>query len=142
MNPIFRWIASAAFGRPSALETPRWQRLVVMILGLCIAGMLASGMAGEPVLDVWVRGSMLLWLLSYLLTDASALRALLWKPHSIPASSPKGRPWMWALALAILSTSLIMLVISDPARGALLQFMLSTGGVCWLGGWFLSWVRL
>ncbi len=50
--------------------------------------------------------------------------------------------WTWALALAILSTSLIMLIISDPARGALMQFMLSTAGVCWLGGWLLSWVRL
>jgi hypothetical protein len=135
-------IASAASGRPSALGTPRWRRLMVLILGLCIAGMLVSGMAGEPVLDVWVRAGMLLWLLSYLLTDASALRALLRKAHSIPTSPPNGRPWIWALALVILAASLIMLIISDPARGALMQFMLSTAGVCWLGGWFLSWVRL
>jgi hypothetical protein len=135
-------IASAAPGRASALGKPWWRRLMVLILGLCIATMLASGMAGEPILDVWVRGSMLLWLSSYLLTDASALRELLQPPRVISASFPNDRPWIRVLALAILSASLIMLIITDPARGALMQFISSTAGVCWLGGWFLSWVWL
>ena len=46
-------ILPAAFSAASEPHVARWKRLAVLILGVSIAGMLASGMAGEPALDVW-----------------------------------------------------------------------------------------
>jgi hypothetical protein len=137
-------ILSAVFRRPTVHRMPWWRRSFALILGLCIAAMLISGMAGEPVLDVWVRGGMLFWLLGYLFMNVSALRSSLGKRPSPPVPSPTGRTWVSAMALAILSTILIMLIISDPDCGALLLFMVSTAGVCWLGSWtsLRIWMRL
>ncbi len=136
-------ILSVALSRPTTHRMVWWRRSFVLILGLSIAAMLISGMAGEPVLDVWVRGGMLFWFLSYLLMNALALRALVRTDPFSSVHSRKGLLWMRALVLAILSTSLIILIISDPDCGALLLFMVSTAGVCWLGSWISLriWMR-
>jgi amino acid transporter len=101
----------------------------VMLMGTGIALMLATGMAGEPQLEICVRAGLLYWLLQYAGFHYSLLNVE--KPELAGLNSRLGHSALFLLsAFALLFYVFIFLVLvwADPDRTTLLCFMSAVGG--------------
>ncbi|MDY6855160.1 MAG: amino acid permease [Thermodesulfobacteriota bacterium] len=108
--------------------------LILLVTGIAV--MIAVGMAGEPVLEVYLRAGLLFWLLNYTGVHLSALIVGI----SYPNRSQSFRvPLVSVVAIIILSVGFVVLLCTDSESTLLLQFMLvvsvivSFFGFIWVG---------
>jgi hypothetical protein len=132
---------ASALAQPLETRHHGWAaRSLLFILCASIAAMLFAGMAGEPVLDVYVRAGIFFWLINTMLV----LGAVLHPAHRTGPDSPSKRPslsaWMTGLALAFLIFALIMLVRGDAERGELIRFMLAGTGASIMSSALIVWI--
>lgn len=133
VNGSFLALSGLASGKispapPDAVDPPRRAsgRVGILLLAAAIASFLGTGLAGEPELDVWLRGSVLLWLMGYI-----AFQSALWafRPKGAFAAPDQSglfnyRSWVHGiLAVAFLVMAAVS-VWTDPERKALTAFIL------------------
>jgi len=110
----------------------------IIFLSLSIAVMLASGMAGEPDLEVYTRGSIYLWLLNYGAVHLSVLILRRRGGLGPQSSAVLGYPVIPFIGLLATCAGVFGLLWFDAEPGLLLKFMavvLATGlvfGMVWV----------
>jgi hypothetical protein len=77
---------------------------------------MALGLAGEPVLEVWIRAGLALWLFYYLLTHAGGL---IGRRSDVDA----GSPYAAGLAVSAIGLALAALVATEEERFAMAVFL-------------------
>ncbi len=116
-------------------------RIGVVLLTAALAIALGTGMAGEPLLDTWIRGALLLWLLGYsgfqgALCALSLGRSFRARSHSAPE---RFRATIHALLSLFFLVVVAASIWTDPERKALLVFMLLAPAA--IGLILLPWCR-
>ncbi len=101
-------------------------RIAILILAAAIATALASGLAGESELEVWLRGSTLLWLLGYAVFHLSLWLLTLRNPSTAEADTKaiSNRARIHGAFLLLFSGTVAASAWTDPERAGLLSFML------------------
>ena len=98
-------------------------RVTIFFISGCSAVLMAMGMAGESILETWIRSSLFLWLLYYIFVSISAYMA--WR-HTVPLSG-KNRPMYTILAkvVSVIGTAAaaIGIVLLEPERSDMLVFL-------------------
>ncbi len=112
-----------------SVKKQRWlfPPLVAIVTGL----LMARGLAGDELLEVLLRGALILWLMHHTLLCLSALLMIRKNSQSMPLAG--------AISTAILIAALFTLLLNNPHRNEMLLFILSMLGI---GGllatiWFL-----
>jgi amino acid transporter len=97
----------------------RWGRplLPLLLLSGGTAAMMAGGMAGEPVTEVYIRAAFFFWVLYYGAARFSALRLRQKETGRVPVAT--------LLGIAALLAALVVLIGYDPARPALFKAILT-----------------
>jgi hypothetical protein len=96
----------------------RW--LFPPLIALSTGILMATGLAGDELLEVLLRGALILWLLYYTLLCLSALFRVKEKTQKIPV--------VYTLTTLILMAALCTLIISNPHRTEMLTFILTILG--------------
>ncbi|MHC1742524.1 MAG: hypothetical protein AB9873_05775 [Syntrophobacteraceae bacterium] len=101
-------------------------RIGILLLAGGMAVALASGQAGEPELEVWLRGSALLWLLGYAVFHLALCVLTFHGPPAGRASAGlfQNRGWGHAALLLLFFGLVVASVWTEPEKAHLLAFML------------------
>jgi hypothetical protein len=91
--------------------------LIAVITGI----LMATGLAGDELLEVILRGALILWLLRYALLCLAAIIQI--KEHSQTIPLPG------AICTFILIAALFSLILSNPHRSEMLNFLISMLGI-------------
>jgi hypothetical protein len=91
---------------------------MLTVLAGAPALMMALGLAGEPVLEVWIRAGVVLWLFYYLLTHAGGL---IGNRSGVDA----GPPYAAGLAVSAIGLALAALVAAEEERFAMAAFLVA-----------------
>lgn len=116
--------------RPEAADAPSHARTgpgrigIVLVAG-AVAALLGYGFAGEPELEVWLRGSALLWLLGYALFHLSLCILTLRGPSAgaMPRGLFQNRAWVHGACFALFLSAVTASVWTDPQRTPLFVFL-------------------
>jgi len=100
------------------------------LFAILTGALMATGLAGDELLEVLLRGALILWLLHYTLLCLSALVMIRQKTDKIPPAE--------AICTLILIGALITLITGNPHRSEIIIFILSMLGISGLLGtiWF------
>lgn len=113
-------------------------KLILCLIALAIAGMMALGVAGEETLETFIRGSLILWLLSYFLVSLSYYITThgqnVW--HNIEVFKKVKH----IFTPLILVAGSLTLVITDQNTVLLLKFMGITSAASIFSGLILSYM--
>jgi amino acid transporter len=101
----------------------------VFLLAAVVAVMMATGVAGAPELEVFIRAAFILWLLHLTAIHLAALASGTTKPDRLPMGQPARRIWTTLPAAAAMGTGAVCLWAMDAERLLLSGFILAT----WLG---------
>ena len=101
-------------------------RIAILALAGAIAAALASGLAGESDLEVWLRGSTLLWLLGYAVFHLSLCLLTLRNPSTAGTDTGafSNRARIHGALLLVFTGTVAASIWTDPERASLLSFML------------------
>lgn len=111
-------------GESTSSETfaGKGQRWIFPPLIATITGsLMATGLAGDELLEVLLRGALILWLLHYTLSCSSALFYIKQETGSIPLPG--------SICTLLLLAGLATLIISNPQRNEMLLFLVSILGI-------------
>lgn len=110
---------------PSILGlAPKKAPIPLILLCMGIAAMMAAGMAGEPVLEVYTKAGIWFWLLNY---AASHLAVLIMRRRALDRSGFflfPGPPVIQIIGMLALLVGLVGLLWTDPNAALILKFML------------------
>jgi L-asparagine transporter-like permease len=97
-------------------------KIIIIFPALIIAGMMASGMAGEEELETFIRASLILWLMSYALISLSHIIILRrsTKRHQTVLLFQKT---IGTMCLLILGISILILTLMDDKPILILKFL-------------------
>ena len=97
----------------------RWgfPALIAIITGISMA----TGLAGKELLEVILRGALILWLLRYALLCLAAVAQIKKKSKAIPVPA--------AVCTFFLMAALFSLILSNPHRSEMLNFLISMLGI-------------
>lgn len=98
-----------------ASKTPLVVRVFVFLFSAVIGGCLATGLAGEDRLELYIYGSLLLWLLSFSLQIADAARQL---KQSSPVAGVSGQ-----ILGALFIASFLYLTLNHESTSKLITFL-------------------
>lgn len=112
--------------------------LLLLVFG--IAAMMGLGMAGEPVLEVYTRASILFWLLTYAAVHLAVFMSVRSVAIELKESAVVGwHPLVSIIGLLIMLGGFRWLLWTDPNSAEIVKFMLVMSGVLliltasWLG---------
>jgi amino acid transporter len=123
ISTITGQLASGAGGSKKAVFASKTRAATILFVAGASALLMALGFAGEPVLDTWIRSSLVMWLLYYTIVNFSAYRV--W--HGARAIDDKG--WtssvtaLKALSIAGSTLAAAGLVLLEPEPLSMLAFM-------------------
>ncbi len=117
---------------PGFLSGNGQHRLLPLLLGGITGVLLATGFAGDILLEVFLRGSLILRLFYYSVLCFSAALWLKKKSHEIPLSA--------CIAILFLITGSLSLILGNHQRSILSLFILGVLGTSWLlaTGWYFK----
>lgn len=95
-------------------------RVGVLLLAAALAAALGTGMAGESLLDTWIRGALLLWLLGYAAFQGALFAMALGRRTGPERFRASLHGLLSLLLLGVVAAS----VWTDPERNALVVFMI------------------
>ena len=100
-------------------KTLRWgfPLFIAIITGI----LMATGLAGDDLLEVLLRGALVLWLLHYTLLCLAAIIQIKKKSQTFPLPG--------AICTLILTASLFSLILSNPHRNEMISFLISMLGI-------------
>jgi amino acid transporter len=110
------------------------------LLAIVIGAMLASGMAGDSLLDVYVRSGLLLWLLNYAAVHLALLIAHKHSYNRKTTFSIPGYPVVALISFIVLFCGFFVLLYSDKQSALLFKYtvvILSTSSLL-----SLFWIKL
>lgn len=112
----------------------------LLILTLATAGMMARGMAGEPELEVYMRGGLLFWLLNYAAVHLSVLILRKRISHRRDLFQVPAYPVVTIFGLSATLIGFAGLLWSDSEPALLLKFILSAAVIVSVLGFL--WINL
>jgi hypothetical protein len=83
--------------------------------------LMATGLAGKELLEVILRGALILWLLRHILLCLAAVIQIKKQSHTIPVRG--------AICTSILITAFFILIFSNPHRVEMFSFLISMLGI-------------
>lgn len=123
ISTITGQLASGAGGSKKAVFASKTRAATILFVAGASALLMALGFAGEPVLDTWIRSSLVMWLLYYTIVNFSAY----WAWHGARAIDDKG--WtssttaLKALSIAGCTLAAAGLVLLEPEPLSMLAFV-------------------
>jgi hypothetical protein len=116
-------LASSAGGSKKLASALKTRNATILFVAGASAMLMTLGFAGEPVLETWIRSSLVMWLFYYMIVNFSAHRA----GHDASAIDVKGGASLFTAlkALSIAGTTLAAagLVLLEPEPLSMLTFM-------------------
>ena len=114
--------------------------LPLTLLAIVIGAMLASGMAGDSLLDVYVRTGLLLWLLNYAAVHLALLIAHKHSYNRKTTFSIPGYPVVALISFIVLFCGFFVLLYSDKQSALLFKY--TTIILCTTALLSLFWIKL
>ena len=112
----------------------------LILLAVGIATMMAMGMAGEPVLEVYIRAGLLFWLLNYAAVHLSVLIMRRRIPNRSQLFKISGYPVVTIIGLLAMLIGIFGLLWSDSESVFLFKFMLVISAIASL--FSVSWIAV
>lgn len=129
---------AAGMGRegllPSFLQENLGRVLTLGLLGGAIALVMAAGLGGSPNLPVFLKASLLFWLLNYALVHLAA-----WRCRHRGLAGESGP--VAIVCAAFLGGGCVLAVVADAERALLLTYMLLVAGALTLLPFSYQWTR-
>lgn len=101
------------------------QAMVLLSMAGGIAAMMVSGMAGNPDLEVYIKGALLIWLLHYASIHLAAITTIWRTTHENEKDPDKGRMASSLFSLVFLTSGFVALLWTEEESLLLLKFMLA-----------------
>ena len=95
----------------------------VLLLGALVAVMLASGMAGEPILEMYIKAGMCFWLIHYAVILGAAIMMGRGPSAGAYRHSPKGSKVLFVVGLSAMAWALVGVLILSADRALLLEIV-------------------
>jgi hypothetical protein len=106
---------------PDFLSTNGQRWIVPPLIAVSTSLLMATGLAGDELLEILLRGALILWLLYHSLLCLSVMLWIKQKSQTIPLPA--------AISTLILITGLLTLVLTNPRRIEMTIFILSVLGI-------------
>ena len=110
----------------------------VLVLAAAVAAMLGSGMAGEPILEVYMKAGLCFWLLHYSLILAAVFKTSVQALPGSPAQSGMGYRFLLFAGWAAMALAFCGMFVLDPEWKLLLRTVVLLFAIALLFGAF--WV--
>lgn len=147
VNALFMAVSRMMAGMVKQGLIPRFlgsfkDRIIIppILLAIGIAVMMATGMAGEPELEVYIRGALLFWLLNYAVAHLCILILRRRIPERSRPFKVPGYPMTPILGFIVVLTGFVGLLWIEGNTAQLIKFMMIVFGAILF--YSLIWIRL
>ncbi len=107
----------------NAFDSPtRFRPATVLLISGASAFLMAMGFAGEPHLETWIRASITLWLIYYIVVNISAIRALRQGSASSSREKISANLPLKLFSIAVLALAGTGIILIEPEPVQLLKF--------------------